>query len=124
MAARDGAIKPRRTRWAGLTLVGIALSLVLGFGLGYVIASSGSAISVHTGSPLSEPEAISLEADGWTYAIPMDVVWLDDGRTVHLRGRPDCLPPEGATEPVKIGVVDASLEGTTWKQVVWVSCRP
>ena len=79
-------------------------------------------VTFHTGIPSSAEGAISVEADGWTYSIPKDVSWVDAEGTLHDGDRPACLPPEGATGPVRFALVDVTVEGTSWRQVVWVGC--
>jgi hypothetical protein len=81
-------------------------------------------VTIHTGEAGSAEGAISIEADGWTYSVPLDgVMWVDTLNSWHESGRPDCLPPTGATRPVTFGAVDVSVEGVQWRPVVWVSCR-
>jgi hypothetical protein len=104
--------------WRG----GLVLLLVLG--AGFYLGTIGSQVSVHAGVPSSAPGAISIEADGWTYSVPLDgVAWIDDGGSWHDSGRPTCLPVDGTTEAVRFGAVTVSLEGSTWRPVVWVDCR-
>jgi hypothetical protein len=84
--------------------------------------STSSNVTFHTGVPSSAEGAISVEADGWTYSIPLDVLWVDAQGTLHDGDRPACLPPEGATGAVRFASVDVTVEGTSWRQVVWVAC--
>ena len=84
--------------------------------------STSSNVTFHTGVPSSAEGAISVEADGWTYSIPLDVFWVDAQGALHDGDRPDCLPPEGAKGPVRFASVDVTVEGTSWRQVVWVAC--
>jgi hypothetical protein len=85
---------------------------------------TSSNVTFHTGVPSSAEGAISVEADGWTYSIPLDVLWVDAQGVVHDGDRPACLPPEGATGAVRFASVDVTVEGTSWRQVVWVACSP
>ena len=81
-------------------------------------------VSIHTAVPSSAEGAISIEADGWTYGVPLDgVVWIDAQNVTHDDGRPDCLPAEGTTRPVTFAAVTVTVEGRTWRPVVWVDCR-
>jgi hypothetical protein len=84
--------------------------------------STSSNVTFHTGIPSSAEGAISVEADGWTYSIPKDVFWVDAQGTLHDGDRPECLPPEGTNQPVRFASVDVTVEGTSWRQVVWVAC--
>jgi hypothetical protein len=83
---------------------------------------TSSNITFHTGIPSSAEGAISVEADGWTYSIPIDVFWVDAQGTLHDGDRPECLPPEGTNQAVRFASVDVTAEGTSWRQVVWVAC--
>jgi hypothetical protein len=80
-------------------------------------------VTSHVGVPSSAEGAISVEVDGWTYSIPKDVFWVDAQGSLHDGDRPACLPPEGTTNPVRFASVDVTVEGTSWRQVVWVDCR-
>jgi len=99
---------------AGLLLAGCEVSVT--------DQASSSNVTFHTGVPLSAEGAISVEADGWTYSIPLDVMWVDAQGSLHDGDRPACLPAEGATAPVRFASVDVTVEGTSWRQVVWVAC--
>lgn len=105
------------------SLLAVAAGLILA---GCVAVASDRAtspnVTFHTGFPQSAPGAISVEADGWTYAIPVDVFWVDAAGSLHDGDRPACLPPEGATGPVRFASVDVTVEGTSWREVVWVEC--
>jgi hypothetical protein len=73
---------------------------------------------------VSAEGAIGVEADGYSYNIPLDVNWIDAQGSWHGHGRPECLPPaDRAIGPVSFGAVDVSRDGRSWRQVVWVSCE-
>jgi hypothetical protein len=99
-----------------------AVSLIIAVGVG-AIAGRVTAVTMHQAVPMSAPEAISIEADGWTYGVPTDVAWVDNDGSFHDHGRPDCLPAEGTTQSVRFASVDVNLDGAGWRAVVWVSCR-
>lgn len=106
-------------RWL---LIGIAAALV--FGAGYLIGTVRSGVSIHSGMASSAEGAIGIEADGWTYGIPLDVRWEDRTGTFHYGGRPACLPPsDEPVGPITFAAVEVSVGSSTWRQVVWVSCR-
>jgi len=101
-----------------------ALVLLVLLGLAFYVGTLATQVSVHTGTAHSAEGAISIEADGWMYGVPLDgVTWLDGSNTWHDSGRPSCLPPGGTTDPVRFGAVTVTLEGSTWRPVVWVDCR-
>lgn len=106
-------------------LLAVAAVALVGLIVGaFWLGSSRPAVSFHTGVAHSAEGAISVEADGWTYAVPLDgVAWVDSRDTWHNGGRPECLPPTGTTRPITFAAVEATVEGSTWRPVVWVSCR-
>ena len=78
---------------------------------------------VQTGRADAAPGAISIETDDWTYSVPLDgVTWIDEAGSSHDSGRPDCLAP-GASRQIRFAAVETTIEGTTWRPVVWVSCQ-
>lgn len=104
--------------WRGrLLLIGALL-------VAYYAGTLRPTIAVHTAVPSSAEGAISIQADGWTSSVPLDgVEWLDRTGAAHDAGRPDCLPPTGATTPVTFGSVEVNRNGLAWRAVVWVDCR-
>ena len=101
----------------------VRLLLVGAIVLAYFIGTLRPSVQMHTGTGYSAEGAISVEADGWTYAIPRDdMLWMDKLGTLHTSGRPECLPI-GAEVTVKFGAVEVTVQGSTWRQVVWVDCR-
>jgi hypothetical protein len=62
--------------------------------------------------------------DGWVYSVPLDVNWTDAGGTWHEGSRPDCLPPaEDLFGPITFAATQVTVQGITWRPVLWVSCR-
>lgn len=65
----------------------------------------------------------SISTSDWTYALPMEgVTWVDRQGTLRDRGRPECLAP-GTSIDVRFAAVEVSVEGQTWRPVVWISCQ-
>ena len=119
----DGAAPAGADRRPSLVLVATLVALVA-VAVWLLVGAIRPAVSVHTAVPTSAEGAISIEADGWTYGVPLDGVrWVDTSNTWHEDGRPDCLPAAGTTLPVTFGAVEVTVEGTTWRPVVWVDCR-
>ena len=86
--------------------------------------SPANAVQILTGEAHSAEGAISIETSDWTYGVPLDgVSWTDANGSWHDDGRPECLPPSQDTIPVTFAAVEASVEGNTWRPVVWVSCE-
>ncbi len=105
--------------------VTIAIVLLVGAVVGsFLVGTTRPAVSIHTAIPSSAEGAISIEADGWTYSVPLDgVAWIDSTNTWHDGGRPECLPQAGTARPVTFGAVEVTVRGSTWRPVVWVDCR-
>jgi hypothetical protein len=121
MTAKDAG-SPKTEHRSPLVLAGIAVAVGLLAWL--VVGGTRQIVSIHTAVPSSAEGAISIEADGWTYGVPLDGVrWIHESNTWHGDGRPDCLPAAGTTLPVTFAAVDVTVEGTTWRPVVWVDCR-
>jgi len=106
-------------RWAVITIAAALLTGAVGFAVG----ASRSSVVMLTATPDSAEGAISAEVGGYTYGIPQDVSWTDANGRLHQEGRPDCLPPTGSLGPVRFAAVEVTVEGRTWRPVVWVSCR-
>lgn len=106
-------------RWLFVVIVVALVSGAAG-----CLVGNRTVVSVHTGSPMAGEHTISVEADGWTYAIPEDLFWRDAQGSWHDRGRPDCIPPMAEDiAPVTFGAVDVTAPtGPGWRQVVWVTC--
>ena len=110
----------RRYRWALLGIVAVVL-----FGAGFIVGSAQAGTSLHTGMASSTEQTIGVTADEWTYGIPLDIRWEDEVGTLHFGGRPDCLPPSDTeVGPITFAAIEVSVGDATWRQVVWVSCRP
>lgn len=102
----------------------VVLVLAAALAAAFLFGTTRPAVAIHSGVPSSAEGAISVDADGWTYGIPLDgVQWIDSRNSWHDRGRPECLPPTGTTRPVTFGAVEATVQGVTWRPVVWVDCR-
>lgn len=114
---------PRAQQVIGRRGVAGAILLIALLAAAFYLGSTRPTLAMHTAVPSSAQGAISIEADGWTYSVPLDgVEWIDVGGW-HESGRPSCLPPEGTTRAVTFASVQVSAEGSTWRPVVWVDCR-
>jgi hypothetical protein len=103
-------------------LAAVAVVAALG---GYLVGTNRSGVSIHTGKAHSVQAQISVTGeDGWVYSVPLDVPWTDAGGVRHEGDRPVCLPPVGhVPAPVTFAATQVTLNGMTWRPVVWVSCR-
>ena len=99
----------------------LTMAIVVGCSTPPAVTVDSSNVTMHTGRADAGNTAISVEADGWTYAIPLDVMWIDGAGTHHDGGRPDCLEP-GESSLIRFASVEVAVEGTAWRPVVWVAC--
>ncbi len=110
--------------------LGRRLATVLAFGATALLVTSCATtappgqVQILTGEAYSAEGAISIETGDWTYAVPLGGVrWTDANGASHESGRPECLPPAEETIPVTFAAVEVTVEGVTWRPVVWVSCE-
>ena len=106
----------------GVCLLVVVFAAPLFLAGAYFLGTTRPMVWTHTGEADSSVGAISVEVDGWTYNIPLDVEWLDASGAWHESGRPDCLPPTNVTVPVTFGSIDLTDTNLGWRQVVWVAC--
>lgn len=104
-------------------MLAVAAAVALIAGCSMTSAPSNEA-SILTGEAHSAEGAISIETDDWTYGVPLDgVSWTDAGGSWHDDGRPECLPPSQQPIPVTFAAVEVTVEGVTWRPVVWIRCE-
>jgi len=98
------------------------MSVATAAAVGYVLRSHSDSVTAASGSAYVGLDQASASADGWVYAIPIDVTW--QGADGSWRdGRPECLASAGQSVPLRFGWVAVSHpDGASWRQVVWVSC--
>jgi hypothetical protein len=113
---------PLDLRLAIGVLAVVAIVAALG---GYLVGTNRSGVSIHTGKAHSVQAQISVTGeDGWVYSVPLDVNWTDASGVWHEGDRPVCLPPVGdVPAPLKFAATQVTVNGMTWRPVVWVSCR-
>jgi hypothetical protein len=86
-------------------------------------AAGGVTPQIQTGRADAGEIGISITTNDWTYGVPSDgVTWVDEAGTVHDSGRPACLQP-GMSRSVRFAAVEVTVQGSTWRPVVWISCR-
>jgi hypothetical protein len=103
----------------------VAVVVIVGALGGYLVGANRSGVSIHTGKAHSVQAQISVTGeDGWVYSVPLDVNWTDASGVWHEGDRPACLPPVGdLPAPVTFAATQVTVNGMTWRPVVWVSCR-
>jgi hypothetical protein len=106
-------------RRLALGVCAAAVLVLAGFG-GYSLWGSGSSVTVVTGDAFSSGYQAQATVDGWQYNIPLDVIWYSATGGFHEGGVPTCLTK--GLHPISFGYVPVTLAGTSWRQVVWVSC--
>jgi hypothetical protein len=78
---------------------------------------------IQTGRADAADNAISISTSDWTYNVGLDGVrWTDAAGVTWDSGRPSCLAP-GVSRDVRFAAVETTVEGITWRPVVWVSCQ-
>jgi hypothetical protein len=92
--------------------------------LGFLIGTWRSGVTIETGRADSTANGGgSISTDGWTYGFSSDTAWTDASNSWHDSGLPDCLPPLSSVEGVRFAWVQATVEGVSWRPVIWIDCR-
>jgi hypothetical protein len=107
---------PRSFAWVIAGVVALAIAFALG--------GMRNGPSFHVGrADVTAAGGGSITTDDWTYGLPSDVAWTGrDGRW-RDHGQPDCLPPGAIVNDLRFAAVEVNVEGTTWRQVLFVDCR-
>lgn len=107
-----------------LSLVQLLGFMVLALVVGFAAGSYRAGASIHTGrADVDAGGDGSISTEDWTYSYGSGVFWIDQNDTWHEGGVPDCLPALSSTEGVRFAAVDVSVEGATWRPVVWIDCQ-
>lgn len=110
----------RRTNGIAAVVSTVALAL---FAAGCT-GQGNSNVSIHTGTAYAGNNEVTIQGDdGWSYSVPPDVEWTDSAGTWHQGDRPACLPASGGSGRVTFGSTQVTVDGVTWRPVVWISCR-
>lgn len=105
-----------RLRVVALFAVAVALGFLIGTWRSGVTIETGRADSTGNGGG-------SISTDEWTYGFSSDTAWTDASNSWHDSGLPDCLPPLSSVEGVRFAWVKATVEGVSWRPVIWIDCR-
>jgi hypothetical protein len=117
----SGSLRPAQRRYVLIgVLVGVAV-LLAAVGLGYRFGEHAPGPQWHTGTGYATTDGASVEAGGWTYWVPAHIPWQGaDG--AHDGDRPSCLPTSGPVEKLRFVAVPVTVDGSSWRAVVFVSC--
>ncbi|HEV2122473.1 MAG TPA: hypothetical protein VGW38_06835 [Chloroflexota bacterium] len=108
--------------WRVLAAGAVAVALV-GALVGFWFGSARNDAFETVGTAYSTKSQIGLEAEGWSYNIPLDVQWRDAAGTWHEGGRPECLPPSNTSlEGIRVTAVPVEVRGAGFRHVVAVHC--
>jgi hypothetical protein len=114
-----GQARSKPLRRLALAVCVAAILVLAGFG-GYSLWGGGSSQTVVSGEAFSSGAQAEATVDGWQYNIPLDVNWYSTTGGFHEGGPPTCLTK--GLHLISFGYVPVTLEGSSWRQVVWVSC--
>ena len=114
--------RPVSTRVANVAAAAAIAAVFLGACLA---GSANSNVTVRSGTAYVTDYQASIigDGDGWVYDLPSNVSWTDSSGTWHEGGQPSCLPDAGKTGPVKFAATEVTVNGFTWRPVVWISCQ-
>jgi len=77
-------------------------------------------VTVRAGLAYASSVQAVVQIGGWSYAVPLDVPWIDSTGTEHIGGRPSCLPAFKQTS-IHFGTVNITVPGgASQRSVVWV----
>jgi hypothetical protein len=103
--------------------IGLVGAIVIAAALSAACQGGSVSPQIQTGRADAAEGGISIATGDWTYSAPLDgLMWIDEMGTLHDSGRPECLAP-GVSRQIRFAAVEATVEGTTWRPVVWVSCQ-
>jgi hypothetical protein len=116
--AAMGAGYSRRVR--GIVAL-VTVGMAAGTG-GYILGNrSHRTVTARSGFAYASPVQAFVQSAGWTYAIPLDILWVSPDGTIHEGQRPSCLPLYRRTRIV-FGSVDVTIGNSGTRSVVWVHC--
>lgn len=119
-------------------LLGVVIFAIVAATAGYVIGAHVTeqadwhSVAAPVVGEADEP-MVSMDVDGFTYAIPDDVAfWIDTGGATHTGGWPSCLRPNptGKTHqvpryvPIRFATAAVDVNEGSTRIVVAVDCRP
>ena len=106
----------RQLPWVAAVAVAVVVGFLVGTWRAGATIQTGRADSMGGGGG-------SIVTTGWTYGFSSDVAWTDASGSWHDGGTPACLPPLSSRDGVRFASVDVTVDGATWRPVVWIDCR-
>jgi hypothetical protein len=101
----------------------VAALVIVALVIGFAAATLRSATHIQTGRADSTAGGGgSITTEDWTYGFGANVMWLDINNSWHDRGVPDCLPLLSSVYDVRFAWTEVTVEGSTWRPVVWIDC--
>lgn len=97
---------------------------VLALAAGFLIGTRQAGVHTDTGRADSTAHGGgTIFTDDWAYGFAADVPWTDAANTRHEGDTPACLPPLSSVDGIRFAYVEVTVEGATFRPVVWVDCR-
>lgn len=85
----------------------------------------------HTGVAHVGSGVVTIEYDGWAYGAEDSIeTWIDSDGGRHDAGWPDCFRAISESSKlvgdvrVRFAAHEVSLDGTTWRPILAIDCRP
>ena len=114
----------RRVKRAAVIAAVLAAACLIAFLAFAVGEHQQRTVTVLTGIATVGDHEATVAVAGWSYGIVGSITWFGQGG-MHEAGWPACLGGPGRTVPVTFGEVPVTApDGSSWRQVVWVDCRP
>jgi hypothetical protein len=85
-------------------------------------AAQSDNVVVLTGRADGASDGLTIETAGWSYGGGFGFRWVDETGSIHDGGRPDCVP-EGGSRMVRFAATEVTVDGSTWRPIVWLDCR-
>jgi hypothetical protein len=103
-----------------ISIVAVALvSLAIGFAVG----TWRSGPNIQVGGTDLLGGKLYIETDDWSYGGSAETDWIGADNVWHGSGVPDCLEDGGPRRDTRFASVEVTIEGSTWRPIIWIDCR-
>lgn len=120
----DDAGRPPARRGMRTSTWWVVLALLAALVVGYVAGAHRTAVTnVATGSAVVGESSATITSDGYAYALPGPVPWIDSSGARHDTGWPTCLPASSTVTTTFGWTLVTYPDGTSGRQVAYVDCR-